>query len=363
MDGNTDVYATCRSDGQVYKHTRDGVLLWGTQLTNCNQSRGVVLTGDLRLFAGCSGAPGRVFELDPATGAILNDFAPSPGNSMRVYGLTADSTGLYVGSYFDFRLVKFNLGGANDLTVAWDVTGQELGGSIYGIYADGIGGVYATSGSTLIRVSALDGSVLDQYSTSNWMGGVQVALNGLVYAGSGSSNQVLEYDPGTGTGTWRPLTASDNYPHGLTVDGDNNVYAINMTSSTLTKLPAGQLAPTSFGGFSGGPTILSSPYGYNGDMTGVTSGCLIGTTDVWYSSTINSNAGTTWLTISWTAVTPPGSATAVYYSTDNGTTWTQAANGQNLNVVATNFQVKVLLSATIAGNEPTLNAVTVTYQP
>ena len=136
-----------------------------------------------------------------------------------------------------------------------------------------------------------------------------------------------------------------------------------MTSSTLTKLPAGQLTPTSFGGFAGGPTILTSPYGYNGDMTGVTSGCLIGTTDEWYSSTINSTAGTTWLTISWTAVTPAGSATAVYYSIDNGTTWTQATNGQNLNVVATNFQVKVLLSSTIAGNEPTLNDVTVTYQP
>ena len=203
-------------------------------------------------------------------------------------------------------------------------------------------------------------SIPDPYTRGST---IQVALNGLVYFTSLSSNQLYEYDPATGVGIWRPVAPQDSSSHGVTIDVDNNAYAINMSSSTVTKLPAGGGAPISFGGVNGGPTILVQPYGYNGDMTGITSGCLIGTTDEWFSSTITSTAGTTWLNISWNAVTPPGSSTSVFYSIDGGTTWTLATNGQNLNVVATEFQVKVLLSSTIAGNEPTLNDVTVTYQP
>ena len=349
MDGNTDVYATCRNDGKVAKHTRDGVPLWSTQLTNCASSRGIVLTGNGRLFAGCSIMPGNVFELDPATGAILG----SVQTDMQVYGLAADSTGIYVSGYFSSKVGKFGVNGAENMQMLWS---QSYTGP-YGIAADQIGGVWIT-GSDLRLLDGATGLLIDTVPTTlGFMCGVQVGLDGRVYAAACGANKVNRYDPGPDTVTVLNPQAGVSDLHGLTLDAANNVYTINQISNNLTKITPANVAT----GFGGG--ILSMPYGYSGDMTGLTSQCMSGSSSTWVSAPVDSGGPTTqWLTISWTAITPPGSGVAVYVRLDGGA-WTQVTNGQALGLVGQVLEVKALLSSTIAGNEPTLVDLTVVYQP
>lgn len=349
MDGNTDVYATCRNDGKVAKHTRDGVPLWSTQLTNCPASRGIVLTGNGRLFAGCSSLPGNVFELDPATGAILGWVQ----TDMQVYGLAADATGVYVSGYFSGRVGKFGVNGAENLQMLWN----EPYSTPYGIAADQIGGVWIT-GSSLRLLDGATGQLVDTVPTTNgFMCGVQVGLDGRVYAAACGASKVNRYDPGPDTVAILDAQAGVSDLHGLTLDAQNNVYTINQGSNNLTKITPANVAT----GFGGG--ILTMPYGYSGDMTGLTSQCMAASNSTWVSAPIDSGGATTqWLTISWTAITPPGSGVAVYVRLDGGA-WTQVTNGQALGLVGQVLEVKALLSSTIAGNEPTLVDLAVVYQP
>ena len=350
MDANTDVYATCRSDGKVFKHTRDGVLIWGTQLPTCATARGVAMSGNGRLFAGCSDTGGMVYELDPATGAVLGSVSIG---SYRVYGIAVDMDGLFVTAYFDGKVARIQLGGALDFTLDWLVALPQG----YGISADQLGKVWL-GGSSLRALSTADGTQTDNVTTGEFITGVMVGLDGNIYGAAPYSDRVFRYDPLAATSTWLNLDTGADWDHGLTLDAQNNVYTINRNSSSLTKVTPANVAT----GFGGG--ILSSPYGYNGDMTGLTTSCLAGTTDTWLSTPIDSGSPTcVWQTISWTQTTPPGSGVAVYTSIDGGATWTQATNGQVLGVTGQILQVKAILSATMVGNEPTLTNVTVVYAP
>ena len=360
MDANTDVYAACRNDGQVYKHTRDGVVLWVQQLPGCAGSRGVVLSGDGRLFAGCSDPGyGMVFELDPVTGIVLD--AVDAG--WRVYGLAASATGLFVADYYEHHVVKIGLGGATDMTVLW--TSDEVA---YGICVDPAGDVWIGGSTYLRRLSPVDGTVLTGVSTAPtgntapiaMLYGVMAGLDGRIY-GATMSGYFVRYDPVAGTMDHVALDPGAAGNRGLTLDADDNVYSINMNSNSLTRTTAAGVS-TGFGD-AAGTVFLVNPYGYSGDMTGLMSACMSGTTDVWVSSVLDSGSPTTtWLTLSWIATTPPGSSVNVFYSADGGATWTMATNGQVLGVVAQTLQVKAHLASTIPGNEPTLSDITVTYQ-
>ena len=365
MDANTDVYATCRSaqnaDG-VCKHTKEGVVLWCRDFNpECNAFRGIAMSGDGRLFVGCSITPGIVYELDPATGATIQQVTIGH----YIYGFAIDGQNLYAtpgwtGGLTSIDLATFSIN--YSLTAA--PPGEPAPGG-YGITVDQVGFVWTTYGSTIQKQDASDGSVVDQYviappTAAGYVGmyGIQAGLDGLVYASDAANDRVIQFDPIAEVGTPLALDPNADWNHGLTLDSVSNVYTINMSSSTLTKIEAGTGTPTEFG--NGGE--LLNPYGYSGDMTGLTTTCMAGTTDQWFSSVIDSgNPGTTWNTISWTATEPPGSSVAVYYSSDGGVTWNLATNGQVLGIVAQTFQVKVILSASAGATPPTVNDVTVTY--
>ena len=361
MDANTDVYATCRSDGRVNKHTRDGVLLWSIQLPGCNGARGIAMSGSGRLFAACSDDTNQnVYELAAATGAIIN----SVDTGYMVYGLAVDADGVYVASLFENRVSKIQLGGAMDMTIAWSVPQ-----SAYGITVDQSGVVWI-GGSPLRGLSTATGAVVDSVpiivtvpgggTSTAYTYGVMVGLDGNVY-GATMLGVIYRYEPGTGTLTDWLLDAGGTGNRGITLDADGDIYSINLSSNSLThSTPAG--VPTGFGD-DAGTVFLVNPYGYSGDMTGLTTTCLAGTTDIWFSDEVDSGVPTTvWQTISWSATTPPGSSVSIYYSTDGGTIWTAATNGQLLNVTAQTFAVKAILQSTIPGNEPTVYDITVTYQ-
>ncbi len=357
MDSNTDVYASCREGtfgGRVRKNTRDGVFIWETQLTACTGARGITLSGDGRLFAVCSSGVRAIFELDPATGAIIQDLALS--NNWYPYGVTPSSDALYV-AYLGSGVTRIDLA---TFTIDWDVA---VSPGPYGISADGLGGVWV-GGQSLQRLDSA-GFVTDIIDTTDggtyqgYVTGVQVALDGTVNGALSQSDTLLRHDPMGGTTDFWPADVGANQTYGVTADANDNIYTINRSSHSLTKFDTTGTA-TGFGPDGGGNIILVQPYGYSGDMTGITS-CLAGTTDVWYSDVYDSgSATTTWNVITWVETTPPGSSVSVYYSLD-GVSWTLATNGQTLGVVGQTFQVKAVLQSTIPGNEPTLTSVSITY--
>ena len=357
MDANTDVYASCREGtlgGRVRKNTRDGVFLWETQLTGCTGARGIAMSGDGRLFAVCSGGVRAIFELAPATGAILQDLALE--NAWYPYGVTPSSDALYV-AYLGSGVTRIDLA---TFTIDWTVA---VAPGPYGISADGMGGVWV-GGSSLQRLDSA-GIVTDIIDTTDggtypgYVTGVQVALDGTVNGALFQSDVLVRHDPFGGTTDFWPADGGANQTYGVTADADDNIYTINRTSHSLTKFETTGTA-TGFGPDGGGNIILVQPYGYSGDMTGITS-CLAGTTDTWLSGPYDSgSAATTWGVISWVATTPPGSSVNIYYSLD-GVSWTLATNGQNLGVVGQTMHIKAILQATIPGNEPTLTSVSIGY--
>ena len=366
MDANTDVYSTCRqasSANGVCKHTKEGVTLWCRNFNpECTAFRGIAMSGDGRLFVGCSTTPGIVYELDPATGATIQQQTISH----YIYGFAIDGSSLYATPGWSGGLTSIDLA---TFTQNYSLTGAAAGSPAaggYGITVDQVGFVWTTLLDVIQKHDASDGSVINQYtiappvgSSASRMYGIQAGLDGLIYASDAINNRVIKFDPVAETYVGLPMTAGSAWNHGLTLDSLSNVYTINMNSSSLNKIEAGTGIATTFGNAG----ELLNPYGYSGDMTGLATTCLAGSTDQWFSSVIDSgNAATTWNTISWNEVTPPGTSIAVYYSTDGGTTWTQATNPQVLGIVAQTFEVKAILSATAAATmPPVLIDLTVTY--
>lgn len=362
MDQNTDVYATCRGEGSVVKHTRDGVVLWKRAFAGCNATKGIAMNGAGRLFAGCetgsNGTLGRIWELDAATGDVLK-FVDASSNSqfLTVYGLAVDKDGLYATGSSTGHVAKITLGGAADMTVAW----RKPYSNPYGIATDRKGSVWIT-GNQLRRLRTSDGvqdfSLPLTQTESTFLLGVQVGLDGNVYAANSAT--VFKHVPATQTATKLFTDGSiGGDVHGLTLDAANNLYAISNTASLVTKLtPALQQTPF-------GSAVLQNPYAYSGDQTGVLNICGLAATDSWTSAEIDGgSATTTWQSITWTFTTPPGSSITVYYSLDGGVTWLVAANGATMQgVVGQKLRLKALLKSTIAGNEPTLNNVSVKYKP
>ena len=368
MDANTDVYATCRgatNANGVCKHDRFGTVLWCRDFNpECTSFRGIVMSGNGRFFVGCSSVPGIVYELDPATGVTLSQLSITH----YIYGMAVDGQRIYItpgwtGGMTAIDLATFTIDYSIDTSIMTTAPSPLPGG--YGITVDQTGTVFTTVSNVIQAHDGSDGTVTNMWTVTppvgaTWVGmyGIQAGPDGYVYASDAANKRVIRLDPVAGT--WVPwaLDGAANWNHGLTLDSASNVYAINNSSSSLTKIPSGGGVAIAFG--NGGELV--NPYGYSGDMTGMAAGCLAGSVDQWFSSTIDSgNPSTTWNTISWVANTPVGTSVQVYYSTDGGTTWLLATNGQVLGVVAQTFQVKVLLSASAGSAAPSVNNVTIMY--
>lgn len=353
LDGLSDVVAACRGDGKIQKHHSDGTLVWSTTLPGCTGARGVAVTPDGRLFAGCS-SNGTVYELAPETGELVQE-ADVGG---YVYGLAADETGLYVARFGFFGpgeangVVKLHLGGADDFTEVWFT---EIG--VYGFALDGLGALWLGGGTTVEALDTETGLLIDSYSISSYGHGVAVGLDGAVYVGMGDKNAVARVTPGGGVEEL-PIPAGDKHPRGVVLDQDNRVYTINMYSSNLSRLDTVTGAKISFG--NGG--LLSSPYGYSGDMTGLTSNCLVGSASSWKSDPIETiSFGTVWLKVNWKASEPNGTQVVIYYRIDSGP-WTVASNGKPIGKSGKKAQLKAALLTDDPDVVPTLHYVAITWE-
>ncbi len=392
MDANTDVYSTCRgytyagvnvnttsglNGGQVVKNDREGNLLWNVAVPMCTGTRGVAMAGG-RLFAACSHGVYGVYELDPIDGSVLGSIAtPSPP-----YGIWATAEGLWIPMYYNGRVGYATH--TPTLTFDFMIDAPDLAPyKPYGVAADAQGAGWFTlvepagansSGDALLEVQTDATFALHTIPVlPNTRGGcgVQVGLDGIIYVaqcniGPGAAGFVT-FDPLTQQTT---QTAVSNLPlavphdsHGLTVDAANNVYLLERSRDALHRFtPAG--LETAFGETAAGATILDNPYGYSGDMTGLASSCISGTTDHWVGSAFDSgSASSVWTTITWNATTPPGTSVGVQISVDGSQLWTAVSNGQYLNVQGQFLAVKAILQSSVAGSAPTLHDVQVLYLP
>jgi hypothetical protein len=354
MDGNTDVIASCRKDGKIQKHSSNGDILWSTKLPACGAARGVTLNGEGRLFGGCS-SNGKVYELDHGDGAVLNEVLVGG----YIYGLAADPNGLYVAQFsavFDGGLgnkgvTKLYLGGANDLQQAWQTPTP-----VYGLALDGQGNLWL-GGNTSVRALDTDtGQQVDSYTVTSYAHGIAVGLDGNVYAGLGGKNQVARITPG-GITEYLQLPAGDKHPRGVVLDAESNVYTVNMNSANLTRFDSITGTTTSFGN-----GMLSGPYGYSGDMTGLTSNCLVTTSSIWKTSVHDTlKAKTLFGIVKWGSSEPVGTSINMYYRLDTSS-WKQIQNGQSIDELGQKIQLKAVLLSESPELVATLDWVGVAYE-
>lgn len=345
MTAATDTFTACRQGGALARSTRDGALSWLTKLPGCDLNRGVAIAPDGRLFTSCY-SPGRVWEIDPDTGAIV------PGSetalSGPVYGLVADSTGLYAAGG---GVRKVRLGGALDLTEAWSITR-----STYGIATDGLGTVWV-GGQSLAAIDGDDGSLIESWEVGTFTTGVVVAPGGEVVA-AGSSDAIYVVVPGQGITRTLHLPAGAHGPRGVSVDALGNIYAINLSSSNVTRItPTGEM--TNFGG--GG---LSSPYSYNGALTGFSSSCVGANTSSWESEPIDAGRPVAWLDVRWAADLPPGTKLTVSWRVDDSGPWAVVPeSGDVIAAWGQRLSLRASLSTTAPHATPTLHSLTVRWIP
>ncbi|MFT6399319.1 MAG: streptogramin lyase [Bradymonadia bacterium] len=313
---NTDVVAACRGTGdvRVNRHTRDGLQLWSTTLPDCTSgARGVTYSPEGRLFASCSTDNGNIYELDPASGTIINTVDLGFG----IYGLSSDWDGVYACNRYSSQVTKLTVGTGNpdDMTIDWQVSA-----ACYGISGDGQGGIWISQGANLVHLDTATGAQLLSVPMPSSGGGTIVGPDGVVSVGMYSGNAVFRYNPLTATSVTEPMPAGHSGPHGVTVDSAGNSYGICLASHTVIKLEDGQ-PPVPFSG-----SVLSSPYNYGGDQAGINFGCVNSTSSTTILPAVDSgDAGTNWLTAEWSATQPANTSIIIEYRIDGGP-WQFLAN-------------------------------------
>lgn len=345
MGLSAELYASCRADGHVTRHELNGTKMWETALPECGSARGVMVGPAGRLFAACSAksnefqGPGSVHELDPVTGAVLNSVAMTS----FVYGIAVDNDGIYAVHGWD-SLTKIALGGAQDFTTLWTVQA-----SYYGVAASGDGSVWI-GGSALTRFDASDGSVLETYGVNGFVHGVTVGPGGLVYAAvPGHTDRIVVVSPGIGIVAEHVISLPNKsvHPKGAALDALGNIYSINQASGDVTKINLdGTLERFGSG-------QISSPYAYNGDLTGLTAACLLGQGGSWSSDPLDAGADTAiWLDVSWEATLPDGATLTLLYRVDGGPWKSVPFKGAFLGVIGRNLELRA--SGTSPGGLPVL---------
>ncbi len=340
---DNDVVISCRGDGNVWMTAIDGTVLWKRQLDACSISRGVALTPDLRLFASCWD-PGRVWELDLSNGSTIGAEVSVPGG---VYGLAADSTGVYAVGWDGVTKIGTDLPGG--LAEVWHE--QAYG---YGIATDGLGTVWV-GGSGLKALSGDTGELLSLLHPDRFIHGVAVGPDGRVYGAVAGENRILRVDPNTSS-DWLTLPTLSEHPKGVAAAADGNIYSVNLLSSDVVRFtPEGD--KTRFG-----TGELSWPYAYSGDMTGFTASCLADTGTTWVSELIQpTGEPVVWLSVEWKAQVPADGSVSLSYRIDEQGTWGPVpAAGEPLVLSGTSIRVRALLSAA-PGTSSTLESVTVTW--
>ena len=140
------------------------------------------------------------------------------------------------------------------------------------------------------------------------------------------------------------------------MDRLGNLFTINLNSSSVTRFDGVTGDPLSFG-----QGLLSQPYGYSGDMTGLTS-CLFAGQTTWLSEVLTfGGPETKWLEVDWTETVPAGTSITVWYRIDAGP-WVQILAGMTIGAKAETLQLRAVLVSSVDDVAPTIHELAVYYE-
>lgn len=279
----------------------DERIAWAQRLpAGTSFGRSLCVAPDGKIWAGVWNQA-RYYRIDPSNGAVIPLANGSPFVQMTAwnpYGCTVDKNGILWSATLSQRLGRVDT-----------ATGAVS-------HFDGPGGTYGISqGNSKIYQANLSGSTFHAFDPATNTFAQPAALNftsyGIAVDGAGnilSSNPnggVAKHSP-TGALLWqRGAQPGTSFPFGVMIDGNNDVWVMNLSSNNMSK----------YKGVDGTPLGLfptgAYPYVYtdgSGLTTKNTTNNKQGTWTVVYDSAV---AGTPWGRVNWSDFVPSGATVEV----------------------------------------------------
>ena len=281
----------------------DERIAWARRIgTGTSFGRSACIAPDGKLWIGVWNQA-RYYRVDPSNGAVLT----IPGSNApyvqlsgwNPYGCTVDKNGILWSATLSSRL-----GRVDTNTGAFSHFDSPFGGT-YGI-AQGNGKIYQanTSGRTFHVFDPATNTFSEPSQVNFTAYGIAVDGAGNILS-SNSSGGVAKHAP-DGTLLWnRGAQAGTNFPLGVMVDGNSDVWLMNISSNNVSKYRGTDGTP--LGVF----PIGQFPYVYtdgSGLTTRNTTNNKQGTWTVIYDS---NSAGTPWGKLNWTETVPAGALVEV----------------------------------------------------
>jgi len=335
----------------------DERIAWARRIgTGTSFGRSVCIAPDGKLWVGVWNQA-RYYRVDPATGAVLT----IPGSNApyvqlsgwNPYGCTVDKNGILWSATLSQRLgrVDTNTGAFSHFDSPF--------GSTYGI-AQGNGKIYQanTSGRTFHVFDPATNSFSEPSAVNFTSYGIAVDGAGNII-NSNSSGGVAKHAP-DGTLLWqRGAQAGASFPLGVMVDGNSDVWVMNISSNNMSK----------YRGTDGTPLGLfplgAFPYVYtdgSGLTTRNTTNNKQGTWTVVYDSTA---AGTPWGKLNWTESAPAGTIVEVQARTADSAaalelqSYAPVTKNVNFNAAGRYLQVRTRLVSNEQNVSPVLYDLTI----
>ncbi len=280
----------------------DERIAWARRIgTGTSFGRSLCIAPDGKLWVGVWDQS-RYYRVEPSTGAVINTPSGAPFiqvSQWNPYGCTIDKNGILWSATLSNRLgrVDTNTGAVAHFDSPF--------GSTYGI-SQGGGKVYQanSSGRTWTVFDPATSTFSAPASVNFFSYGIAIDGDGNVLS-SNSNGGVAKHSP-AGALIWqRGAQPGASFPLGVMIDGNNDVWVMNISSNNMSKFRGTDGAP--LGQFPTG----AFPYVYT-DGSGLTTKNETfnkqGTWTVVYDSGI---AATPWGKVSWNSTVPSGAAVNV----------------------------------------------------
>lgn len=334
----------------------DERIAWARRIgSGVSFGRSLCIAPDGKLWVGVWNQQ-RYYRVDPASGNVIplpNALPHVQMNAWSPYGCTVDKNGILWSATLSARL-----GRVDTATGAVSHFDSPFGDT-YGI-SQGDGKIYQASlaGYTFTVFDIASSTFSEPSAVNFYSPGIAIDGAGNILS-SNPNGGVAKHAP-NGTLLWqRGAQPNSNYPFGVMIDGNNDVWVMNLYTNNMSKYrgtdgtPLGQFPVGAF------------PYVYtdgSGLTTKNTTNNKLGTWTVVYDG---GAAATQWGKANWTAIVPAGGSVEVQMRTADSTAGLElqsyAPVTRNVNFSATGryIQLRTRLTANNDNVSPILQDLTI----